>query len=105
MTLNELRNLDPANIGSWPGAIKAAVILLLCAAVLGAGYWFDTKLQIEALNKTQQTEETLKDDFEKKQAQAASLDPLKAQLEEMKQSFGCFAAPAAEQNGNRRIAR
>ena len=90
MNLNDFKNLDPANIGSWPGPIKAVVILLLCAAVLGAGYWFDTKNQIKVLEKRQKEESTLRDTFENKQRQAASLEPLKHQLEEMKQSFGAL---------------
>lgn len=88
MNINELQNLDPNNIGSWPIVIKALLILLLCAAVLGAGYWFDTQHQIVNLEKTQKKEIELKQVFENKQRRAANLEPLKAQLEEMKQTFG-----------------
>ncbi len=35
-------DLDPNNIGNWPGPMKGVVILVLCAALLCAGYWFDT---------------------------------------------------------------
>lgn len=90
MNLNDLKNLDPSNVGSWPGPIKALAILLLCMAVLGAGYWFDTKNQIKLLEKRQKEETTLRDTFEAKQRQAASLEPLKHQLEEMKLSFGAL---------------
>ncbi|MCP5149960.1 MAG: type 4a pilus biogenesis protein PilO [Ectothiorhodospiraceae bacterium] len=90
MNLNELRNLDPANIGGWPAPIKAILILLLCVAVLGAGYWFDTQDQIASLEQARAQEQSLKDEFVRKQAQAASLEPLKRQLEEMKQSFGAL---------------
>lgn len=88
MNLNDLQNLDPNNIGSWPVVIKALLILLLCAAVLGAGYWFDTQHQIVNLEQTQKKEVELKQVFETKQKRAANLEPLKAQLEEMKQTFG-----------------
>jgi len=90
MNINDLRNLDPSNIGSWPGVIKALVLLLICAAVLGAGYYFVVQEQIASLERVQQTEGDLKDTFEVKQRKAANLEPLKQQLAEMKQSFGAM---------------
>ena len=90
MNMNDLRNLDPNNIGSWPGLIKGVVLLLVCAAVLGAGYHFVVKDQITALEKVQGKEGDLKDVFEAKQRKAANLEPLKRQLAEMKQSFGAM---------------
>ena len=56
MKLSDFQNLDPANIGSWPAPIRALVILVLCAAVLGAGYYFDTQDQLVALNKEKEKE-------------------------------------------------
>jgi hypothetical protein len=35
--LNELRNLDPNDIGNWPPAAKAIVVVLLCIGLLGRG--------------------------------------------------------------------
>jgi type IV pilus assembly protein PilO len=90
MNLNDLRNLDPNNIGSWPGLIRAVVLLVLCAAVLGAGYYFFVQDQIVSLEKVQQEEDKLKKTFETKQRKAANLEPLKQQLAEMKQSFGAM---------------
>ena len=51
MDLSDLSklDLDPNNIGNWPGPLKGVVILLLCAALLFAGYWFDTKDQLLTL--------------------------------------------------------
>ena len=90
MKLSDLQNLDPANIGGWPAPIRALVIVVLCAAVLGAGYWFDTKDQIERLDRAEAEEVQLKDVFETKQRKAANLEPLKNLLKEMKQSFGAM---------------
>ena len=90
MNLNDLQNLDPQKIGSWPAAIRLLIILAVMAALLGAGYWFHTQEQIADLEKSEKTELELRTTFETKQRQAASLGPLKEQLEEMKQSFGAL---------------
>ncbi len=81
-------DLDPNNIGNWPGPIKGVVILVLCAALLGAGYWFDTKDQLVVLETAQEKETELKSVFEIKQRKAANLDSLREQLKDMKESFG-----------------
>ncbi len=88
MNLKDFQNLDPRNIGSWPAALKSLVLLSLCVALLGAGYWFDTRSQIEQLEREAKKEEQLKQTFEIKQRKAANLEPLKRQLQEMKQTFG-----------------
>ncbi len=90
MKLSDLQNLDPSNIGGWPAPIRALVIVILCAAVLGAGYWFDTKDQMERLDRAEAEEIQLKDVFETKQRKAANLEPLKTLLKEMKLSFGAI---------------
>lgn len=90
MNLQDLQNIDFNNIGSQPVAVKAGIIVVLCVAVLGAGYWFDTKPQLEALAKAEQVENEKRSAFEARQRKAANLEPLKAQLEEIKQSFGAM---------------
>jgi len=92
MNLSDLNNLnlDPNNIGSWPLAARGIVILLLCIAILFAGYYLDTSDQLLELDTTRAKEQTLKKEFETKQAKAASLDAYKAQMIEMKRSFGAL---------------
>lgn len=90
MKLQDLNNLSLGNAGSWPAPAKAGAIVLLCAVVLGAGYWFDTKGQLERLATAEEQEVQKRQAFETKQRKAASLEPLKQQLEEMKQSFGAM---------------
>lgn len=88
MDLSDLNNLDLSNIGSWPVLAKAAAILVLCAAVLGAGYYFDTQHQLKELRKVESQEAKLKQEFEVKQAKAANLEAYKRQMKEMQESFG-----------------
>jgi len=90
MNLSDINNLDLSSAGSWPAPVRAAAVLILCAGVLGAGYWFDTKDQVATLQKAEEQEQQKKQVFEAKQRKAANLGPLKEQLEEMKQSFGAM---------------
>lgn len=90
MNLSDIRSLDPNNAGGWPLPIKALALLLVCAAVLGAGYYFLVQDRIAALEQVRQKEGELKTTFETKQRKAANLEPLKQQLAEMKQSFGAM---------------
>ena len=90
MKMSEIQNLDPNNIGSWPGPAKGVAIAVLCAAVLGAGYYFDTQAQLDEFDSHVRKERELKDVFEAKQRKAANLEPLKRQLREMEQSFGAL---------------
>jgi type IV pilus assembly protein PilO len=88
MNLNELRNLDPNDIGNWPPAAKAIVIVLLCLGLLGAGYWFDTRHQFETLEQSHQKEQELKQVLTNKWAKAANLEAYRRQMKEMKETFG-----------------
>ncbi len=89
MDLNvDFNNIDFQNVGSWPPLVKGISILLLCAATLGLGYYFDTQHQLAERERAKQKETTLKADFEKKQAKAANLDAYKQQMAEMEESFG-----------------
>jgi type IV pilus assembly protein PilO len=80
MNMEDFNNLDPKNIGNWPIPVKALIILVLCAAALFAGYWFDTQTQLAELDKVKAKEGELKKEFKKKQLEAATLDKLKEQL-------------------------
>ena len=92
--LNEfdLADLDLDNMGGWPDALKATVMVLLFLLLLGAGFYW----HIEDLNKrlagVEQEEQSLRQDFEKKAFEAANLDAYKAQLAAMEERFGALVA-------------
>lgn len=90
MNLQELNELDITNIGEWPLIIKLLLVLILCGAVVAAGYFLDVKDQYAQLEKIKRTEIDLKQDFEAKQAKAANLENYKQQLAEMQESFGAM---------------
>ena len=87
MKFEDFNNLDPQNLGNWPIPVKAVIIALICAAALGAGYYFDTQSQLVTLDETISKEETLKDDFKTKQWQAAALPKLKEQLTQIESTL------------------
>lgn len=84
----DLNDLDFNNIGNWPLPAKIIAIAVVCAAVVGLTYWFDTQEQLQTLESARKKEQELKTVFETKQVKAAHLEEFKAQLEEMRQSFG-----------------
>jgi type IV pilus assembly protein PilO len=98
MKLQDLTDLNLGNAGSWPAAAKAGAIIFLSAMLLGAGYWVDTRHQLERLSQAEQQEQEKRTAFEQKQRKSANLEPLKQQLEEMKQSFGAMVRQLPNQS-------
>lgn len=88
MDLAELNNLDIKNLGTAPLAVKVIVVLVLCGAIVGLGYYFDTQDQLAALEEVEAKEAQLKQTFEIKQKKAANLEVYREQLEEMRRTFG-----------------
>jgi type IV pilus assembly protein PilO len=87
MEMPSISELDFNESGEWPLPIKIISILLICAAIWGAGYYFllkDKKVELESL---EQKEVELKKTFETKQAKAVNLEAYKQQLAEMKVMF------------------
>ncbi len=85
---DDLKRLDPNNIGNWPVVFKAIAVGLIVAAVLGGGIYFDTLDQLKSLHKEEDKEVSLKKTFEEKQSRAVNLNAYKKQMEEMQKVFG-----------------
>jgi type IV pilus assembly protein PilO len=87
--VEELRSLDVNDVGRWPVAFRAAVILIVFMLVVGLGiYWFVVKDKAPILAAKEQDEQAYRQTFENKQRKAANYDAYKAQLAEIEQSFG-----------------
>jgi len=86
MNLSEI-NWDPNAAGTWPLPVKAAMMLFVCAAVIGGGIYYDTLDQLKTLASAEQTEQTLKLDFEVKQKKAAKFQDYKDQLTQIEASL------------------
>ena len=89
--LEDIRNLDPNDVGRWPAAFRfgAIGIIFVIAAALMV-YFLVWKSKKPELDKARAEEVTLTATFEQKARKAANLDAYKAQLAEMEQSFGAM---------------
>lgn len=88
MTLDELNNLDPQDIGNWPLPVRLVIFVAVFAAILFAGWYFDIQHLRTKIEGEQRKEVELISSLESKQKQAANLNALKTQMQEMQQSFG-----------------
>ncbi len=89
--IEQLRTLDPRDVGRWPLAVRGFFVLLIfviCSAV--AWYMFVWNDDRPVLLKAEADELDLRSQFENKQQRAANLDAYKAQLGEMERSFGAM---------------
>jgi len=74
MTLDDLRRLNPRDIGSWPALPKLGALFLLLLLLLFAGYWFDWQNQLETLARDRGKEQDLRTAFLDKKKQAVNLE-------------------------------
>nr|WP_296749712.1 type 4a pilus biogenesis protein PilO [Thioalkalivibrio sp.] len=87
MDLRAINEVDFRNLGEAPGVVKGGIIILIIAALVGAGYWYFIKDQMAELERGEARELALRAEFEEKQRRAANLPALEAQLEEMERMF------------------
>jgi type IV pilus assembly protein PilO len=90
MTLDDINKLDLKAIADWPLATKLAALGLLCVAIVAAGWWFDWRGGMDALNVTQQKETELRGVFTIKKNQAVNLEAYQKQLADIEQAFGAL---------------
>ncbi len=88
--LEELRQLNTEDPGSWPPAIKAGALVVLLISIIIAGYFLDWNAQWETLDQAQAEEETLKQSYLIKKSSAVNLDALRQQQKEIEQSLSAL---------------
>jgi type IV pilus assembly protein PilO len=89
--VEQLRTLDPRDVGRWPLAVRAFFVMLtfvVCAGFCWYMFVWDNDRPI--LQKAEADELDLRNQFANKQQRAANLDAYKAQLGEMERSFGAM---------------
>jgi type IV pilus assembly protein PilO len=89
--LEELRSLDPRDPGRWPLAARAGAVgvcFLLLTLVLGYVFiWDDRRPELQ---RREDTEQTLRQEFKTKHAKSANLEIYKQQLKDIERSFGAL---------------
>ncbi len=90
MTLDDIRRLNIRDAGNWPLLPKIMILGILFLLIVAAGGFFDWSDQIEALNKAQDEETKLREQYSSKKAKAVNLDLYVQQLKEIEQSFGAL---------------
>lgn len=88
MTLDDLKNINFNDVGSWPVTIKIGGILIVCIFVLFAGFWFLIQGELDQYGEDKKKEEGLRETFMNKKALAINLPAYRQQMEEMEQTFG-----------------
>jgi type IV pilus assembly protein PilO len=90
MTLDDLRNLNMRDVGTWPLLPKVIALVLIFLAIIAIGGFFDTKDQYEALTKSETEETRLREQYAAKKAKAINYDLYRAQLADIEQAFGAL---------------
>jgi len=86
--VDQFRNLNTRDPGSWPALPKLLLLVAILVGVLVAAYFLDWQGQIEELEAGRAQEAKLKQEYVDKKRQAVNLDLLRAQLREIETSFG-----------------
>ena len=89
--LEQLRQLDPRDIGRWPFLFRAlgvAVVFLVITGLLT--YYFVNRGNLEDLRKAQAEQQSLWQTFDDKQRKAANLEAYRQQLAEIERTFGAM---------------
>src|ERR1700756_5767392 len=89
--LEELQSLDPRDPGRWPLPVRAGAVGL-CFIVLAVAliYFFVWDEQRPELQRREDIEGQLRNEFKTKHAKAVNLDLYKQQLKDIERSFGAL---------------
>jgi type IV pilus assembly protein PilO len=88
--IDQFKNLNTSDPGSWPALPKLGLLLLLLVVILVVAYFFDWQGQIEELEAGRALETRLKQEYVDKKMQAVNLDLLENQKREIETSFGAL---------------
>ncbi len=88
MTWDEIRRLNPRDIGVWPLPAKLAAVFLLFIVLTGLAAYFGWSPQYDELESKEKQEVVLRQEYSTKKLQAINLDLYIQQLKEVEQQFG-----------------
>src|SRR6185295_13729777 len=88
--VEEFKRTNWKDAGTWHFAPKILVLLAILAGLPVAGFFADTKIQLEELDTGRADEVKLKDQYLDKKKQAVNLDLHRQQLREIDTQFGAL---------------
>jgi type IV pilus assembly protein PilO len=89
--IEELQTLDPRDPGRWPLAIRASAVgLFFVVLTIAFIYFFVWDDQRPELQRREDIEQQLRNEFKTKHAKAVNLDLYKQQLKDIERSFGAL---------------
>jgi len=93
MILDDLKKfdfqaLDWKNVGSFPVAVRAVLLLIIFVVMAGVVYWFFIRESLASWDRAKAEESSLRQVFSEKANKATNLEAYKAQLEQMDRQFG-----------------
>ena len=83
----KISQLNPRDPGSWPTSIKSGALATLLTVIIAVGLTLDWKGQWEILSRAKAEETALKETYLAKKRDAANLDILRQQLQNIEQSL------------------
>jgi len=89
--LEQLRQLDPRDVGRWPFLFRALGIAVVFTVTTGILiYYFVSLGNFEELRKAEAEQQSLWQTFDQKQRKAANLEAYRQQLAEIERTFGAM---------------
>lgn len=89
--LEQLRQLDPRDVGRWPFLFRALGVALVFLVMTGLLiYYFVYRGNLEDLRKAEAEQTSLWQIFDDKQRKAANLEAYRQQLAEIERTFGAM---------------
>ncbi len=88
MTWDEIKRLNPRDIGIWPLPAKVGAVVLLFLILMGLAAYFGWSPQYDELDSKERQEVVLRQEYSSKKSQAINLDLYIQQLKEVEQQFG-----------------
>lgn len=86
----DFQGLDPNDPSVWPAAPRALLMVVLLVVTVALVWWFDWRGQVETLERRQNEEIQLREDWRSKKRQAVNLEEHRRQLEEIDRQFGAL---------------
>jgi type IV pilus assembly protein PilO len=83
----DINNVDVNQAGNWPVGIKSIVYILAFSIIVGAGIHFLIKDKHVAVEREITKEQELKQEYQRKAFQVASLDALRKQMADVESRF------------------